>query len=139
VTLAPGRRATLLRWLPVVGWMALIFTLSSVSGLRVSDDASVDRPFRVLGHLTTYAVLAALLLYALAGPRSPRWQHLLVAYAVCLVYGISDEIHQAFVPDRTGRIDDLMVDALGAAIGLVSGYLALRLWSRARSHSPSDG
>lgn len=133
MTLAAGRRATVLRWLPVVGWMALIFTLSAVSGLRVSDDASVDRPFRVLGHLTSYGVLAALVLYALAGRRSPRWQHVAVAYAVCLAYGISDEIHQAFVPDRTGRIDDLMVDAVGAAVGLLLGYVALRLWSRVRS------
>jgi VanZ family protein len=125
-----GRQAAILRWLPAIGWMALIFLLSSVSGLRASDDADVDRPLRVLAHLASYAVLAALSLYAIAGLRPPGASQLVVAYAISLAYGLSDEIHQAFVPDRTGRIDDLMVDALGAGVGLLLGYVALRALSR---------
>jgi VanZ family protein len=124
------RRSTLLRWLPVLAWMALIFVLSSVSGLRVSEDAGVDRPFRVLGHLSTYAVLAALVLYALGGRRRPRAVHAAIAYAVTLAYGLSDEFHQSFVPNRTGRLDDVVTDAIGAAIGLALGYVGLWMWAR---------
>ncbi len=39
------------RWLPAVAWMALIFALSAQSGLRVSDDASVDGPIRHVVHI----------------------------------------------------------------------------------------
>lgn len=130
----------LLRWLPAIAWMAVIFTLSSVSGLRVSDDAAVDRPFRVLGHLLSYALLAALLLYAMAGLRRPGIRQIAIAYGISLVYGVSDEIHQTFVPDRSGRIDDLLVDALGAVGGVLLGYLGLGLWSRtARRRRPAEG
>ena len=115
--------------------MALILALSSVSGLRISDDAEVDRPFRVLGHLATYAVLAALVLHALVGRHRPRAVDVTNAYAVTLAYGLTDEIHQAFVPDRTGRLDDVVTDAIGAALGLTLGYLALRVWVRLRSTS----
>jgi len=125
------RRTELLRWLPVLAWMALIFILSSISGLRASDNAEVERPLRVLAHLTSYAVLAALLLYALAGLKRPRIIDVTIAYGLTVVYGMTDEFHQSFVPNRTGRLDDLMVDAIGAAIGLTLGYVALRILARA--------
>lgn len=133
-----ARRSTLLRWLPVLAWMGLIFILSSVSGLRVSDDASVDRPLRVVGHLSTYAVLAALVLYAVVGRRHPSAVHAVIAYAVTLAYGLSDEFHQSFVPNRTGRLDDVVVDAIGAAIGLALGYLGLRFWARRTAGPGTD-
>ena len=57
------RRRALLRWLPALGWMAVIFVLSSISGLQVSDDAAVDKPFRIVAHLGSYALLAGLLLW----------------------------------------------------------------------------
>jgi VanZ family protein len=132
VTADASRRTAISRWLPVVAWMAVIFALSSISGLRVSDDAEVDRPFRVVAHLGSYALLAALSLHAMAGLRPPRTRQLIVAYAISLLFGISDEIHQAFVPDRTGRLDDLAIDAVGAAVGLLVGYLALRMWASVR-------
>jgi VanZ family protein len=133
-----NRRAGLVRWLPAIAWMAVIFMLSSVSGLRVSDDVSVDRPLRGLAHLCSYALLAALLLYALGGRQRPATRHLALAYGLCLAFGLSDEIHQAFVPDRSGRIEDLMIDAIGAAGGLVLGYLGLMLWSRGSRGGPAD-
>jgi VanZ family protein len=105
--------------------MALIFLLSSQSGLRVSEDAAVDRPFRVSGHLLAFGTLAACLLFALARGGRPRPAHLVVAFAVTVLYGASDELHQSFVPERTGRLDDLVVDAAGALIGLAFGYLLL--------------
>jgi VanZ family protein len=119
--------------------MTLIFALSSVSGLRISDDAEVDRPFRVLAHLATFAVLAALVLFALVGRRRPHAIDVAIAYAITLAYGLTDEIHQAFVPGRTGRLDDVVTDAIGAALGLTLGYLALRAWARGASSRPAGG
>lgn len=124
------RRATLLRWLPAIVWMVVIFVLSSVSGLRVSDDAAVDRPVRATAHLLAFGTLAALLLLALVGRARPRVWHVATAYALTIIYAASDEIHQAFVPGRTGRAQDVAIDAIGAAAGLSFAYLGLWLWSR---------
>jgi VanZ family protein len=118
--------------LPAVAWMVVIFALSSISGLRVSDDAEVDRPFRVLAHLGSYALLAALVLYAVVGLRRPRGAELLIAYAITVIYGLSDEIHQSFVPDRTGQVDDLAVDAIGGAIGIAVAYAVLAVLASRR-------
>ncbi len=123
--MSSSRFRPLLYWLPALAWMALIFVLSSQSGLRVSEDAAVDKPFRITGHLLAFAGLAALLLFALSRGGRPRWHHVVIALGITVLYGVSDEWHQSFVPDRTGRVDDLVVDTIGATIGLAIAWVVL--------------
>jgi VanZ family protein len=132
---SPGSWAS--RWLPVLGWMALIFLLSAQPGLRVSDDASVDRPIRTLAHLTSYAVLAALLVRALLTGSRPTGMAAIGAWVVAVLYGVSDEIHQSFVPDRTGRPSDVLIDAIGAAIGVALAVILLSALERRRRKAGS--
>jgi len=104
-----------LRWACVFGWMALIFALSAQSSFplpRVLWDDLYD----IAGHLGVYAVLAGLLRWALAGARVRRpglW-----AFVLAVLYGISDEFHQSFVPGRHPDIFDVATDAVGAWAGL---------------------
>jgi VanZ family protein len=119
-------------WLPVLGLMALIFVLSSQSGLRVSADAAVDKPFRITGHLLAFASLAGLLLVALSRGRRPRLRDIVAAFGITMLYALSDEWHQSFVPDRAGRLDDVVTDAIGATIGLVVAWIVLTWASRRR-------
>ena len=48
----------------------------------------------------------------------------------CLVYAITDEIHQIFVPGRAGMVRDVIIDLFGAMIGagvfLLIRYLCKR-------------
>jgi VanZ family protein len=48
-------------------------------------------------------------------------QYLLVAVSIlfCILYGISDEIHQYFVPSRQADVMDALFDGLGGALGVV--------------------
>lgn len=110
--------------------MGLIFVLSSQSGLKVSQDPAVDRPFRVTGHLLAYAGLGGLLLYALCRGGRPRPRDALVALLLAVLYGVSDELHQSFVPDRTGRLADVAIDAAGATVGLAVAWILLALRAR---------
>jgi VanZ family protein len=120
------------RWLPVLAWMSLIFLLSAQPGLRVSEDASVDRPMRTLAHLGTYAILAALLFRALRRDTRSVAVTVAAAWTIAVLYGVSDEIHQSFVPDRTGRPSDVAIDAIGAAIGLAVVIVASAVVRRRR-------
>jgi len=128
--------STLLRsvlfWLPVLAWMALIFVLSSQSGLRASEDDAVEKPLRVVAHLLAFGGLSALLLLALSRGRHPTPVAALLAFVVAVIYGATDELHQSFVPERAGRIDDLLVDAVGAAIGVGLGWVVLVVRARGR-------
>ena len=118
--------------------MALIFVLSSQSGLRVSEDAEVDRPFRITGHLLAFGMLAAAFLLALSWDRRPRPRDVVIAFALTLGYGVLDEWHQSFVPDRSGRLDDVVTDALGALAGLALAWIGLG-WRARRLSRPVAG
>ena len=126
MTPASGRLGTIVHWLPALAWMGLIFVLSEQSGLRVSDDASVDEPLRVIAHLGTYAILAGLLLFALTSRMPPTAQAAVLAFGLAVLYGVTDEMHQAFVPDRTGQLSDVVTDAIGAAVGVTLAWWILR-------------
>ncbi len=57
----------------------------------------------------------------------PR-QTTLLLIGIGMLYGLSDEIHQAFVPNRTFALSDVTADALGVIVA----QLAARTWVRAR-------
>ena len=108
--------------------MALIFLLSAQPGLRISSDAAVDAPVRHVAHIAVYAVLALLLLRGLGGVRDVTPRTAALAACLALLYGATDELHQATVPDRTGQAIDLIWDALGALLGasVAAGWSRLR-------------
>lgn len=115
------------RWAAVAGWMGLIFFFSDQPGLVLSPDAWWSDWLSWLAHFVEYAVLAVLLWWALRStPPLARWAvHL--AFAVSVLYAISDEYHQSFVPGRQPDVRDVLVDAAGALIAL---WLAHRYLNR---------
>ena len=97
------------RWLPVVAWAAVIFTLSSIPHLSTGL-GTWDYVLRKCAHTAEYAVLALLVLRASG---SYAW-----AWAGAVAYAASDEFHQTFVRGRHGTPIDVGIDAVGAALGL---------------------
>jgi VanZ family protein len=132
MTPSASARNRLLRWLPALAWMVVIFLLSSRSGLHVSEDAAVDRPIRILAHLATFAFLAALILHAIGGRRAPTARTAGAAVLLTLLYAMSDELHQAFVPGRTGRLQDIGTDLVGAVIGVAIAAMVLTMLQERR-------
>jgi VanZ family protein len=110
-----GPRAPL--WLPVVAWAAVIFAFSSVPDLGTGL-GGWDLALRKIAHAAEYAVLGALV--ARATGRAG------VAFGLGTLYAISDELHQSFVPGRVGAPLDVVIDAIGVAVGVV-------LWQSVRA------
>lgn len=130
-----GFRLELLpRWLrdiaPLVLWMLLIFVLSSQSRLIKIEDVADEKMFYKTAHFVAYAVLAWLWWRVLAPQRQVTWPVLLLAFVLTTLYGISDEIHQLYVPGRHGQPADVFFDAAGAwaMILLIRRVKWLRTW-----------
>ena len=87
---------------------------------------------RKAGHLTEYAILAWLAARAFRTSSNEllhrRW--FLVALMLVVIYSLSDEFHQSFVPSRGASIYDCMIDTVGGLAMLA--FLAVR-WNRVRS------
>ncbi|MDX1524552.1 MAG: VanZ family protein [Anaerolineae bacterium] len=108
------------RWLrdvaPLILWMGLIFWLSSRSVLVKIDDPGNEKLFYKSSHMVAYGVLAWLWWRALTGERLTQWTLLLAAVGLTTLYGVSDEIHQRFVPGRHGQLTDVLFDMSGAVL-----------------------
>ena len=79
--------------------------------------------------MIAFAVLAWFWWRALAPQRQTTWPVLGAACVLAILYGISDEIHQLFVPGRYGQTADVLFDASGALLMIL---LLRRLsWLRA--------
>jgi VanZ family protein len=102
-------------WAPVVLYMAAIFAVSSMSRPPLPADVS-DKS----AHTLAYAGLAVLVVRALGGglPARVGWRLAGLSVAITVGYGISDEIHQMFVPGRMADLHDVYADAAGAVLGV---------------------
>jgi hypothetical protein len=132
-------------WLPVLLWMVVILFLSGQSEIPPRTNPATGETVRAtytaakLAHILEYGVLGALLLRALrsttgglglAPTRGALWSVLAAA-----AFGAADELWQAFVPNRSPSVIDVVIDGT-SALACVTVWLA---WQRCneghRAHS----
>lgn len=99
-----------------VSWIALIFILSSIPGNDLPEVPGFQ-PDKLV-HFSLYFLLAILTLRAF-GTQQNRNRIPWIALIFCVGYGVTDELHQLFVPGRSPSPWDLLADGIGAAIGSV--------------------
>ena len=112
-----------------LAWMALLFYLS--------HQPSIETPTLFSGqdkvlHAAVYALLGLLLLAA--QPRQAQgysWQQVGISALIASLYGLSDEIHQYFVPGRSSEVLDWVADTVGALIAASLLAWLSRKWKSA--------
>lgn len=143
-------------WVLVLLWMVLIFLFSHQpatesaqlsSGItekilniinKVLPKISINQEsfnhfIRKAAHFGVYFVLGFLVINALVISNRPRntWSKLdifLIGMLISVLYAISDEVHQLFIPGRSGELRDVLLDSLGSLTGIVCMFI-LR-WDR---------
>ncbi len=111
-------------WLPVILYCLLIFIQSSYPATQsLPSIPHMDK----LAHTGAYALLGFLFFRVFQTTSIQKNAVLLVIFSALAssLYGISDEIHQYFVPSRTADIVDVLADAAGGILGAVTGQLLL--------------
>jgi len=121
-----------MRWLPTLAWMAVIFWLSN--GPPPTVPGGIEIPDKV-AHFAAYAVLGGLLWWA----ATPLGRGTAGALAVVggALYGASDELHQLFVAGRTADVRDWLADLGGLAIAVLIALVAGRVRGRGPGPSPA--
>ena len=83
---------------------------------------------RKAAHFTIYAVLGVLsFLTFITYKKIPLKIRFVIISMVCLLYSISDEIHQTFIPGRSGELRDVCVDFCGSLTGIIFIYLISKI------------
>lgn len=113
---------TLAAWAPVVVWAGAIFFLSGRSDPDVPGwtPPGADKA----AHFALYAVLGATLARAWTRTADAATGHT-IPLLLGVLYALSDEWHQSFVPGRQPSAGDLLADVLGLACGYL---VVLRLF-----------
>jgi len=151
-----SRAAAILSWAAVVLWMLLIFYLSSqvaeqsnqlstgitqaimkllgklAPGLE-PDLNSFNYFVRKNAHFTAYLLLGVLSSNAVGRNRPHCLRNALFALLICVLYAVSDEVHQLFVPGRGGQITDVLIDSAGATVGIGLYSIVVKLRHIARN------
>lgn len=120
-------------WGPVFVYMAAIFLLSSGSDVPEASDRIWDKNI----HAALYGGLTATAVRALAGG---LWSGVTgvgaaAAVLIAVVYGVTDEVHQLFVPERYFDAADLAANAIGA----VTAAVGIWGWSIIRARKQPSG
>lgn len=133
----------LFSWILVVLWMTLIFYLSHQPATE-SNELSIGITEKITGivdkaipntintnirnlnhiirkyaHFFAYLVLGILTFNGLKDSGIAGGRGFILALIICILYAISDEIHQLFIPGRSGQVTDVVIDGMGSLVGVI--------------------
>ncbi|MBE0451607.1 MAG: VanZ family protein [Clostridia bacterium] len=145
------------RWLMVIVWMIVIFMMSHMNSVKswyltgelltvfqtgsVNTEATFEEKMssyneddtanlmvyiRKLAHVIQYMILGILVYFALSETYAIR-KSAVGAMSVGWLTGYFDELHQLFVPGRTGSLADVFLDGFGVTLGV-----AFCVWTEVR-------
>ena len=135
-------------WLTVIFLMVLIFKLSSqpaatsnqlskgVTEVVVDliekvtpaepNVADLNHIVRKYAHFFAYLLLGGLVSVAMNYDVKGK-KRITITIIFCVLYAISDEIHQIFVPGRGPQVKDVLIDSAGALIGILMFEIYLKI------------
>lgn len=128
------------RYVPALVCMIAIFISSSRSGEQLDSVLPwVQKWLPGLAdfnpmHYVAYLILGLTIAFAL-GKRAATWSGCLLNVVICVLYGLSDEWHQSFVPMRSPDPLDLLHDGMGAAAAALIVLLVLTVRNRRGSRN----
>lgn len=108
----------LFRWGPAILLMGLIFIASSTAGSDIPDFGIMNFVFLKGGHLVGYALLGAAYLHGMIWQRTISRSRAWTAGILVVLYAISDEWHQSFIPGRHPALTDICIDTAGGFLGI---------------------
>lgn len=140
--------------LSTLGWMSLIFYLShqpasessELSGSIVElylklilflpltiDTELVHFFIRKSAHFIAYFILGFLVIHSCRLFLHQPILAILTSFVVTVIYAISDEFHQRFIPGRSGEVRDVFIDSAGSFTGIFTYVLIVLLYNKVRN------
>lgn len=103
--------------------------LEKIGELHLSEENHIQlanwlyQPIRKLAHLAEYAIMAGVVFIGMAifypKIKEKRIKRILITFFILFLFASADEIHQRFIPERSGKIQDVGWDMIGALVGII--------------------
>lgn len=141
------KSAKFISWLIVILWSLIIFSLSSQPATKSNNlSKSVTKQIikatqkggvlniqikprknminklndivREYAHAAVYLVLGILVMNAFIMSGVRGYKAFVFSFIFCILYAVTDEIHQLVVPGRGTEVADILIDGIGASTGI---------------------
>lgn len=106
----------------------VINIVGSVTGHKMNKrqtEKIIDQTFvfvRKLAHTTEYFILGLLMMNVVKDYGILDKKTIFISIVLCVFYACTDEIHQLFIPGRSGQILDVLIDSIGIILGTCFYY-----------------
>ena len=112
--------------IPLILYWIILFLGTTLPSDHLSAIVTIGDKIK---HFTAYLVLAFLL--SLNLHFQDKWRalaanYLIFTFIICTTYGVLDELHQIFVPNRNAEFYDWVADMLGSSFGVFFAYYFLK-------------
>ncbi len=85
---------------------------------------------RKLAHFSIYAYVGVLMMSFVSTYQLPLWKRSTISVATGLLYAISDEYHQSFVPGRSAQWQDVLIDLTGVIVGIITVLICISIYKK---------
>lgn len=119
--------------IPVIIWALIIYIMSSFNAeesanqsnfivniiasiFNINNISLLSLIIRKLAHYIEYLILGILVINMFIKNNIPK--SYLISIIFCVIYAISDEIHQFIIPGRACQIKDILIDSIGSITGI---------------------
>lgn len=155
-------------WVPPIFIAFFIFGFSSQGGsessglsrkaavavITVADDSHIlhvtdqnretyienlQYPIRKGAHMTEYMIFTLSVMVALYVWRVRCRIVYLESFMIAFIFACTDELHQLYVPGRSGRFTDVLIDGTGALTGLLFVWLIIRVTKKHKLKKSNSG
>ena len=146
----------------IIAWMTLVFYLSNqisnessklsggitrailnffniLEGKTLEQQSAIETIIRKLAHYSIYALGGILILLHVNLYKIKTNKKVIISWLIGTAYAMTDEIHQLFVPGRSGELRDVCIDSLGVITGIIIFLIILICRERRHSHFEKRG
>ncbi len=126
------------------GTVSIMITFfEKIPGIHITQVQQVklarcmELPVRKLAHITEYGILLATIYIPVEKNfMLKNSKKAIISVAIAILYAASDELHQRFVPGRSGRVTDVLIDSIGI---LVSLFILQIIYQKKRKCNMQNG
>ena len=89
-----------------------------------------EKIIRKVAHFSIYTLVGLLLMGLLSTYKIKENWRMILSVLLGMIYAVSDEIHQSFIPGRTPQITDIYIDTLGVVLGVLLILLFIKIYDK---------
>lgn len=86
---------------------------------------TIEKVIRKLAHFSEYTLVGILLMSLISTFNLKQINRFLISLGIGFLYACSDEFHQLFVPGRTAKFTDVLIDTSGVIVGSVIIFILI--------------